>query len=130
MLKMDCVPNESMDGIFFRHNIEHPYPDELLVALTEFNRGLKQNGSLVITCPYLQTVCQLLAEDKLLDTAYFSPARPMAVIDIFYEVRTPEAAGNLFMAHRCGFTQKVLLGSIYHFGFAGVGTSRRDFPLF
>ena len=41
MLKMYGVPNASMDAMFFSNNIEHHYPDELPVALTEFNRGLK-----------------------------------------------------------------------------------------
>ena len=130
MLKMDGVATASMDAIFSSHNIEHLYPHEVPVALAEFRRVLKPNGFLVVTCPDLQAVCQLVAEDKLLDTAYMSPAGPIAPIDILYGLRTSMAAGNLFMAHRCGFTQKSLIGSIYHAGFAKVGAARRGAPHF
>lgn len=130
MLKMDGVSTGSMDAIFSSHNIEHLYPHEVPVALAEFKRVLKPDGFLVITCPDLQAVCQLVAEDKLFDTAYNSPAGPIAPIDILYGLRTSMAAGNLFMAHHCGFTQKVLIGTIYSAGFARVGAGRRGFPYF
>ena len=136
MLKMDGVPTASMDAIFSSHNIEHPYPHQAPVALAEFTRVLKPNGFLVITCPDLQAMCQLVAEDKLLETAYLSPAgpvapvAPVAPVDILYGLRTSMAAGNLFTAHCCGFTQKVFIGSIYHAGFAKVGASPRGSPYF
>lgn len=130
MLKMDGVSSASMDAIFSSHNIEHLYPHEVPVALAEFKRVLKPDGFLVITCPDLQAVCQLVAEDKLVDTAYMSLAGPIAPIDILYGLRSSMAAGNLFMAHRCGFTQKVLTGSLYDAGFAKVGAGRRGPPHF
>ena len=33
--------------------------------------------------------------------------------------------GNLFMAHRCGFTQKVLTGTLQSCGFKSVATMAR-----
>ena len=35
------------------------------------------------------------------------------------------ARGNLYMAHRCGFTQKVLTGTLQVAGFAMVASRRR-----
>jgi hypothetical protein len=35
------------------------------------------------------------------------------------------ANGNLFMAHRCGFTQKVLTGTLQQTGFKSVATMAR-----
>ena len=44
---------------------------------------------------------------------------------------TPDmAAGNLYMAHRCGFTQKVLRGTLQATGFAHVATMSRGAPAF
>lgn len=63
------------------------------------------------------TVCALVAEDRLLDTAYTSPAGPIAPLDILYGHRPSLARGNLYMAHRCGFTQKVLDGTLRSCGF-------------
>ena len=73
---------------------------------------LKDDGFAVITCPDLQPVCALVAEDKLTDTAYMSPAGPIAPLDILYGLRSALAAENLYMAHRVGFTLKVLMATL------------------
>ena len=65
MTDMSSVASESVDAVFSSHNIEHLYPHDVPVALGEFLRVLKPDGFVVITCPDLQTVCALVAEDKL-----------------------------------------------------------------
>jgi hypothetical protein len=40
------------------------------------------------------------------------------------------ARGNLYMAHRCGFTQKVLHGTLAAAGFKSVATAARGFAPF
>jgi poly-beta-hydroxyalkanoate depolymerase len=40
------------------------------------------------------------------------------------------ARGNLYMAHRCGFTQKVLSGTLQAAGFAAVAAKRREHPYY
>lgn len=122
MTDMSAVPSGSVDAIFSSHNIEHLYPHEVPVALSEFLRVLSDDGFAVITCPDLKSVCALIAEDKLTEPAYTSPAGPIAPIDILYGYRPSMANGNLFMAHRCGFTQKVLIATLQHFGFKAIGT--------
>ena len=67
----------------------------------------------------------LVAEDKLTDPAYVSPAGPIAPLDMLYGHRPPVARGNLYMAHRCGFTLKVLLGTLRAAGFVSVVGRRR-----
>ena len=66
--------------------------------------------------------------DKLLDTAYTSPAGPITPLDILYGHRPPMAKGNLYMAHRCGFTEKVLIGTLRSCGFATVASKKRAHP--
>ncbi len=128
MTDMSEVGTASVDAVFSSHNIEHLYPHEVPVALKEFVRVLKPDGFLVITCPDLQSVCALIAEDKLTETAYTSPAGPIAPIDILYGHRPSLAKGNLFMAHRCGFTKKVLAGTLQVYGFACTASIRRENP--
>jgi len=65
MLDMAAVADASVDAIYSAHNIEHVYAHEVPQVLKEFLRVLKPEGFLVVTCPDLQTVCQLVAEDKL-----------------------------------------------------------------
>jgi len=130
MTDMKSVGTESVDAIFSSHNIEHLYPHEVPIALTEFLRVLKPNGYLVLTCPDLQSVCALIAEDRLTEPAYTSPAGPIAPIDILFGHRTAMQQGNLYMAHRCGFTKKVLADAMHIAGFKKTAAKRRLSPFF
>ena len=125
MTDMAGVASQSMDAIFSSHNIEHLYAHEVPVALAEFYRILKPDGFAVITCPDLQSVCALVANDKLTDPAYVSAAGPIAPLDILYGHRPQMARGNLYMAHHCGFTRKVLQDTLRAAGFASVATLAR-----
>ena len=126
MLDMSAVATESVDAIFSSHNIEHLYPHEVPQALKEFLRVLKPDGFVVVTCPDLQSVARLIADDRLTEPAYTAPAGPIAPLDILYGHRPQLAAGNLYMAHRCGFTLKVLIGTLQANGFASVAGKQRD----
>jgi len=132
MTDMSSVATGSVDAIYSSHNIEHLYPHEVGIALQEFHRVLKDDGFVMLTCPDLQSVCKLVAEDKLLDAAYNSPAGPVAPIDMLYGFRPYMAVGNLYMSHRSGFTQKTLIGTFRHFGFKSIAGARREahFDLF
>ena len=130
MTDMGAVASESVDAVFSSHNIEHLYPHEVPAALGEFLRVLRPDGFVVITCPDLQSVCALVAADKLTEPAYTSPAGPIAPLDILYGLRSALAKGNLYMAHRCGFTQKVLSGTLAASGFQSVASSKRAGPYF
>lgn len=125
MLNMPAVKDASVDAVFSSHNIEHLYPHEVPLALAEFRRVLKDDGFVIIACPDLQSVCALIAEDKLTEQAYVSPAGPIAPIDILYGFRPAMVQGNLYMAHRCGFTEKVLMATLQVAEFASVATMRR-----
>jgi ubiquinone/menaquinone biosynthesis C-methylase UbiE len=125
MTDMSAVKSATVDAIFSSHNIEHLYPHEVPVALAEFVRVLSDDGFAVITCPDLQSVCALIAQDRLTEAAYTSPAGPIAPLDILYGHRPAMARGNLFMAHRCGFTERVLRGTLQSAGFKSVASMAR-----
>jgi len=125
MTDISAVASGSVDAVYSSHNIEHLYPHEVPLAFAEFLRVLKPDGCFVVTCPDLKSVCALVAEDKLTDSAYTSAAGPIAPIDILYGYRPAMSAGNLYMAHRCGFTQKVLSGTLQFSGFKSVVTMAR-----
>jgi protein O-GlcNAc transferase len=125
MTDMSRVADSSVDAIFSSHNIEHLYPHEVPHALKEFLRVLKPDGFAVITCPDLKSVCALVAEDRLTEPAYHSPAGPIAPLDILYGHRAAMLKGNLYMSHRCGFTEKVLNSTLRDAGFEVVATTAR-----
>ena len=95
MTDMSAVNTNSIDAIFSAHNIEHLYPHEVPLALAEFKRVLRDDGFVVITCPDLQSVAALVANDKLTEPAYQSPAGPIAPLDMLYGLRSAMANGNL-----------------------------------
>jgi len=125
MTDMSVVADASVDALFSSHNIEHLYPYEVDTALGEFARVLRPEGFAIVTCPDLQAIAALVAQDKLTDPAYQSPAGPIAPIDMMYGLRTALAAGNHFMAHRCGFTLKVLMAVLQNAGFKEVAGMAR-----
>jgi SAM-dependent methyltransferase len=127
MTDMATVATGTVDAIVSSHNIEHLYPHEVPLALAEFVRVLKPDGVALITCPDLQSVCARVARGELASPLYTSGAGPIAALDILFGLRTAMAAGNLYMAHRCGFTLDVLANTLQACGFARfVGQARPE----
>ena len=67
---LSAVADASVQAVFSSHNIEHLFAHEVPVALREFRRVLDDVGFLILTCPDLQSMCALVAQDKLLEPAY------------------------------------------------------------
>jgi len=130
MTDMKDVAAESVDAVFSSHNIEHLYPYEVPIALAEFRRVLKPEGFVVITCPDLLSVCAVVAQDKLTEPLYESPAGPISPLDILYGHRPSLARGNHYMAHRSGFTLKVLIATLKASGFAAIAGKARPAPFY
>lgn len=117
MLDMSSIANASVDAVYSSHNLEHLHPHEVPMALREFRRVLRQDGIVVLTCPDLQSICALVAADKLDDTAYVSPAGPIAPLDMLYGHRRSMEMGNAYMAHNTGFTATTLERAFLECGF-------------
>lgn len=122
----DMAPVEtgSMDGLYSSHNLEHLYPHEVPLALKEFRRVLSPTGFALITLPDLQSIAELIVADKLDDPAYVSPAGPICPLDMLYGYRPFMGSGNLFMAHKTGFTAKTLVAACFKAGFPRTGYRR------
>ncbi len=126
MMDMSAVADASVDAVFSSHNIQFLYPHQVMVALAEFKRVLKDDGFVVIVCPDLQSACAMITEDKLTETLYTSASGPVAAIDIFYGQRSQMTLGNLNVAHHCGFTQRILAGTLDEAGFPAAACMRRE----
>ena len=105
---MKSVETGSVDAVYSSHNIEHIFPHEVPIALKEFYRVLKDDGIVVIRCPDLQSVGEAIAQDKLMEPLYESPMGPVTAFDILYGHRKTTIDGNVFMAHKGGFTYATL----------------------
>jgi len=120
MTDLSAVKTGSMEAVFSSHNIEHLYPHEVPVALSEFKRVLTYDGFVVITCPDLVSVAHCITERGLGEIAYMSSMGPITPLDILYGHQASMRAGNLFMAHRCGFTAQTLLDTLQRAGFGKI----------
>jgi SAM-dependent methyltransferase len=118
MTDMGAVQTGSVDAVFSSHNIEHLYAHQVVPALREFHRVLKPDGFVVVLCPDLKAICRQVAEGKLMDTAYVSPAGPISAHDVLYGYGVALEKGNSYMAHNCGFTLDLLFQRLGEAGFA------------
>lgn len=126
---MRGVGDDSVDAIYSSHNIEHVYAHEVKNVLGEFRRVLKRDGFLVVTCPDIERVAAFVAEGKLTDPIYVSPAGPVTALDIIYGYGPSIEAGEEYMAHRTAFTQKTLIAALRAASFAMVGSRRSGLNL-
>ena len=125
MTDMAAVESGSVQAVFSSHNVEHLFPHEVPVALAEFRRVLDPEGFALITCPDLQSVAAHVAEGRLSTPLYQSGLGPISAIDILYGHRASIERGNVFMAHRGGFTMKTLAESLTGAAFGRVVVKRR-----
>lgn len=114
---MHAVATASVDAIYSSHNIEHVFPHEVHTVLLEFYRVLKEDGIVVLTCPDLRSVCEAVANDKLMEPLYVSPMGPIAPLDILYGHRQSLESGKIYMAHKTGFTYSTLNMALFQAGF-------------
>ena len=117
MTDMAPVPDGVVDAVWSSHNLEHLFPHEVPLALREFLRVLKPGGQLMLAVPDLQTVAKRVAEDRLDEALYMSNAGPITPLDVIYGYGAALARGNHFMAHRTGFTARMLGKLLQEAGF-------------
>ena len=114
---MSLVETASVDAIYSSYNLDHIYAHEVPLALKEFYRVLNEDGFAVVRCPDIQTVCELIAQDKYLELLYESKIGPIYPIDVIYGNRGQIQNGNEYMAKKVGFTYSALNASFAEAGF-------------
>jgi SAM-dependent methyltransferase len=114
---LHMVTGASVDAIWSSHNLEHLDSFDVPRALAEFKRVLKPDGYALITLPDLRAIALHIAAGHLDEPLYQSAAGPISALDIVYGHQAALAAGNRYMAHRCGFTAATLGRSLIEAGF-------------
>lgn len=114
---LSLLDDGAVDAVYSSHNIEHVWSFEVPVVLREFRRVLRDDGLLVIMCPDIQQVAQAVAEGRLEEPLYESPAGPITAIDMLYGFQQDIRAGNAYMAHKMAFTADTLARHLLDAGF-------------
>ena len=114
---MSLIETGSVDAVYSSYNLDHIYPHEVPIALKEFYRVLNEDGIAVVRCPDIQTVCELIAQDKLLELLYESPIGPIYPIDVIYGHRWYTKNGHEYQTKKVGFTYSALDASFAEAGF-------------
>lgn len=117
---MKEVADESYDAVWSSHNLEHIDECHVGKALSEIFRVIRPDGFLLITLPDLSFVAKMVLEGRLHEVLYNSPAGPIRPIDMLFGHQKSIADGNIFMAHRTGFTADSLLNDLEAVGFSKV----------
>ena len=119
----------SFDAIWSSHTLEHLYAHEVPSALAEFKRILKPDGFALITSPDLEAVASLILDQGLDRVAYTSPAGPITPLDMLFGHSASITRGQLYMAHKTGFTCASLGRRFVDAGFPIVLVKREGFDL-
>lgn len=123
---LSMIEDGTVQAVWSSHCIEHLFAHEVPVALAEFRRVLSETGFACIVVPDLQAVAQWIASDRLHETIYESAAGPVTPHDMLWGFSPAIAAGDLAMAHRCGFTPTLLLRRLAEAGFTEIVLRRRS----
>lgn len=129
---MSQLADASVDALWSSHNLEHLQAHEVAGALGEFRRVLRGGGHAFILTPDIQAVAEAVAQGNLEEPLYTSPAGPVSALDMLWGHAASLRAGQVYMAHRTGFTADTLLQKLKDAGFAAAKVERRPaaFELF
>lgn len=108
IVAMPMVESGQFDAVFASHVLEHLYRHEVAMALAEFHRVLKPGGHVRLHVPDLQAIGGKIALDQLDYVVYSGGLGAVTPLDMLYGHAGSIGAGNLFMAHRTGFTAGTL----------------------
>jgi predicted SAM-dependent methyltransferase len=120
LTSLDGVPSGSMDAIWSSHNLEHLFAHEVPLALAEFHRVLKDGGTLLATMPDLEAAARWIVEGKAEDQIPGVIGPKITPMDCIFGWRMRVAKGEVYMAHKTGYTAATLASLIQGAGFPQV----------
>jgi ubiquinone/menaquinone biosynthesis C-methylase UbiE len=129
MTEMPMVADASHDAVFSSHNLEHLFPHELRLALSEFRRVLTPGGFLLVMVPDIQKAAAAIAAGDWRTALYESDSGPITPLDVLYGHRASIARGRSHMAHRNGFVIASLLAWLEAAGFKNAHAKRSAYDL-
>ena len=125
MTDLSAIESGSVDAVWSAHCLEHLYLYQVGKAIAEAYRILADDGFLCLIVPDLQLIAEYIAQDRLHEVVYQSPAGPITAHDMIFGFGPFLAQGHDGMAHRCGFTPGLLVRKLQEAPFAEIVLRRR-----
>ncbi len=125
MTDLSVIGSGTVDAVWSSHGIEHLYLYQVSKAIAEIYRILADDGFFCVIVPDLQTIAEYIANDRLHEVVYQSPAGPVIAHDMLFGFGPYLAQGRSSMAHKCGFTPTLLLQKLQESPFAEIVLRRR-----
>lgn len=122
---MSDLNDASVDAVCAAETFQHLHAHEVEPALRDMRRVLKPAGFAFVQVPDLREVARHVADGRLEEPLYISPAGPISPLDILYGHRRALARDPTFSGPRTGFTDTTLARAMIGAGFATV-MIRRD----
>jgi|SRR5579863_2140460 len=122
---LSSIETGSVDAVWSAHCLEHLFLYQVGKAIAEVYRILADGGFYCLIVPDLQAVAVYLANDRLHEVVYESPAGPVIAHDMLFGFGPHLAQGRSSMAHKCGFTPSLLAQKLQESPFAEIVLRRR-----
>ena len=122
-LNLLSLPPARYDGVHCSHNLEHFYAHDVPRVLAGFKHVLKPGGLVYITVPNLRSLMQKIVGGNLdIDDVWYRAGEcsPVTFHDVLFGWSLAMRQGNLFYAHKCGFTPLSLNTALVNAGFVDV----------
>ena len=120
------------DAVYCSHTLEHFYRHDVPRVLSGFLHVLNDKGFAHISVPDITSLmeCMLKGHQDIEETWYVSPGGAISFHDVLYGWNKAMSGGNLYYAHKCGFTEKSLTKALRAAGFKKVFTASDSGNLF
>lgn len=127
MRTLTGVPDESFDGLYCSHALEHVHAFDVVKCLQAFRRVLKSDGFVFLIVPNLLGACRAIVEGSNAPF-YDSPAGPIFAREVLFG-KENWTAEQPFMRHLTGFTPEYFRGLIVGAGFHPTFFQADDFNI-
>ena len=123
--QMNTLPASKYDAVFCSHTLEHFYRHDVDWVLRGFRHVLKRDGFANVIVPDMMTLIKRMNESgaDIGDVWYHASGSAITFHDVMYGWHRMMESGNLYYAHKCGFSQKTLNAALRRAGFASVRTA-------
>jgi hypothetical protein len=127
--EIGTLPENEYDAVYCSHTLEHFYKHEVQIVLKGFLHVLKPGGFAEVSVPDIRKLMdELISRNHDIDDVFYRAEynMPITFHDVLYGWGQQVSSGNVFYAHKCGFTALSLATALEKAGFGDILQSIHD----